>query len=243
MKRRGFALLAVLWVVVALAALAAGAVERARADASLTGASVAAMRSRWAAEGCLAVAQSRLDAALRSGMPFGLPRQDTLVFASGARCTVDGYDPNTRFNPDSASAERQARFDSALAACCALRGALRDSLMTGYGNGRINVNAAPAVVLATLPGLGPEAFRVIEEARTWRRPLSGLDDLVSRLSPAGRAVLLDHYAPLIGATTWRTGALVLAGRGWAPSAAAGSAIEVLVVHGGNRAAVVRRRMF
>lgn len=242
-NREGFALLAVLWVVVALSALAAGAVERARADASVTGDHVARMRARWAAEGCLAVAQSRMETAPRAGGSLALPAADTLYFANGARCLTEGFDPNARFNPDSAGSAEWARFDSALASSGSQAAILRDTLLTSYGDGRINLNAAPPAVLATLPGLGPEALRVIGETRAWHRPLSGLDELAARLSSAARAALLEHYGELAGAVTFRTAALVLDARGWTQSSRAQATVEVLIVNGGNRAAIVRRRMW
>jgi type II secretory pathway component PulK len=91
---RGFALLAVLWVTVALGALVAGTVSRAQLDASVTGASIVRMRTRWAAEGCLATALSRLEDSLRSRAPLAPPRRDTLVYANGTSCTTSADDPS-----------------------------------------------------------------------------------------------------------------------------------------------------
>ena len=239
---RGFALLAVLWVVVALTALAAGAVERARADAAATGDHVARMRARWAAEGCLAVTLSRIETALRAGQGLAIPATDTLYYANGARCLVEGHDPGARFNPDSATADRRTLFDSALASLGVTDQAAIAVLVTSYGDGRININAAPPAVLASLLGLGPEALRIIEAARAWRRPLVGLEDLASRLSPASRASLLAHFGELAASSTFQTGALVLTARGWTAASRASASVEVLVVSGDRRAAIVRRRM-
>lgn len=214
-RRRGFALLAVLWVVVALGALAAGAVARARFDASATGDRVILMRTRWAAEGCLTVALSRLDETLKRHQPLASPVEDTLHFANGAACTVTSLDPDAR----------------------------QDSSVTRYGDGRVNVNAAPDAALGALPGIGAEALRVIAEARTWHRPLADLFDLTGRLSPPAREQLLARYADLLPLTSFHTSALVLTARGWTEGSRPASTIEVLVVSAGERAAVVRRRMF
>jgi type II secretory pathway component PulK len=183
--RRGFALLAVLWVVVAIAALAAGAVEHARADATVTGGSVARMRARWAAEGCLAVTQARMDATLSAGQPFSASFRDTLHFADGAACRAEDLDPTARILRDSTSAAISRRLDSALIAS-GLDTAQSDTFFTRYGDGRINLNAAPAAVIGLLPGIGPEALRVIATARSWNRPINDLPDLAARLSAAAR---------------------------------------------------------
>ena len=242
-RSRGFALLAVLWVCIALGTLAADAVDHARADAAVSGTAVATIRARWAAEGCLAVGQSRLDAILASGRALELPPGDTLFLANGARCVLDSYDPSARFNRDSMSAADAARFDSALAVSGLAHSAARDTLETVYGDGRINLNRARPVVIATLPGITPEAIRVLVEARAWRGSLHGLDELAARLSPAGRAALLEHYPELLPRVSFRTGALVLGARGWTDGSPASATIEVLAVNGGNRAAVIQRRMF
>jgi type II secretory pathway component PulK len=240
--RHGFALLAVLWVVVALAAVAAGAVELARADAAVTGDRSRRMRGRWAAEACLAVAQSRMETTLRGSSAFAAPPSDTLSFANGARCTTVALDPASRLNLDSTSAAMRARFDSARAAGIFSASAL-DTLVTRYGDGRINVNSASPVVLAALPGFDNEVLRVITESRAWRRPLADLPDLLSRVAPAQRARLLDHYPELAGVTAFRSAALVLTAHGWVDGARPEAVIEVLAVNGGIRVAIVRRRMY
>ncbi len=97
--RDGFALLAVLWLVVALAGLTAGALAAARSGAETTAARVAAVRGRWAAEGCLAVALGVLDSAVRAGRAFALPAIEPLRFANGAQCNATARDPNATREP------------------------------------------------------------------------------------------------------------------------------------------------
>jgi len=242
-RSRGFALLAVLWVTVALGALAAGAVARARLDASSTGERILAMRGRWAAEGCLAATLANLEAALHEHASLALLAADTLVYANGVRCATEGYDPATRLNLDTLGAAIRARFDSALAARGDTDAAARAEFVTPYGDGRINLNSASEAVLAVLPGMGPEALRIMAEARAWHRPLTDLNDLSSRLSPPARDLLLAHYSDLVALTTFRPSALVLTARGWADGSRPASTIEVLVVAAGARAAIVRRRMW
>jgi type II secretory pathway component PulK len=240
--RRGFALIAVLWVVVALGALSAGTVARARADAVSTGDRVARMRGRWAAEACLAVAQSRIEAGLKTRDVLEEPPADSLAFANGARCVTTALDPGTRIRRDSAPASLLARFDSMLTAL-GHDSLARDTLLTSWGDGRINVNTAPLVVLAALPGLGDDALRVVAEARAWHRPFAGMDDLASRLPPHARARLMDSFRDIMPWVSFQTSGLVLTARGWVEGARATESIELLVVNGGNRMAVIQRRMW
>ncbi len=211
-RSRGFALLAVLWVTVALGALAAGAVAQARLDASATGERILAMRARWAAEGCLAASLGLLDSALGQRAALAPPPADTLHYANGTSCVTSAADPSERLD-------------------------------SPYSDGRLNLSAASEGALSALPGIGPEALRVIADARAWQRPLTGLDDLVRRLTPQARELLLAHYSELTGLTSFSPAALVLTVRGWLPSARTTATIEVLVVGAGARAAVVRRRMW
>jgi Tfp pilus assembly protein PilX len=85
--RRGFALLAVLWVVVLLTTIIAGGVHAARMDGAAALNRVALERGRWAAEACLARALSRLDSLQHARAAFRPAPPDSLVLAGGARCT------------------------------------------------------------------------------------------------------------------------------------------------------------
>jgi type II secretory pathway component PulK len=237
--RRGFALLAVLWVIVALTALAGRAVEHARADAATSGDLVAHTRGRWAAEGCLAVALSRIEGGLRAGRQMAVAPPDSLAFANGAHCGIALVDPNGRLLRDSLTPAEGARLDSLMRAS-GFRGS-REELLTPYGDGHVNLNAAPPVVLAMLPGIGAEALRTIVEDRAWHRPVRGLNDLAARLSPAGRAQLNARYSELAGIAAFETSTLVVDATAWLPGSRAVARIEVLVVNGGGRAAIARRR--
>jgi DNA uptake protein ComE-like DNA-binding protein len=55
------------------------------------------------------------------------------------------------------------------------------SVLTVYGDGRVNVNTAPAVVLAALPGVGPENARKIVELRATNGPLKSLGDVPAEI--------------------------------------------------------------
>ncbi len=210
-NRRGFALLAVLWLTVALAGLTAGALAHARAGTETTAERVERLRSRWAAEGCLAVAIARLES-LRPGAAFALPAFDTLHFANGAACTVEATDPAAGYG-------------------------------SPYGDGRLNVNAAPDSLLLALPGFSPEVVRELAAAHSWGRPITALDELVARLAPPTRAALIEHYQDLAGSVSFRATSLVLTAHGWTAASGGRARVELHVAPAGGRIAVLSRRLW
>jgi type II secretory pathway component PulK len=251
-RERGFALLAVLWLVVLLSGLAATTVVGARTAASTTSNRVALTRARWAAEGCLAVTLAHLDSALRASPEVPLPAPGSLSYANAAACAATTFDLATRLNSDSATRDMLARFDSALARELretfgtvdpAAYRARRDSLLTTEGDGRINLNTAPPAVLATLPGFGLEAVRVVLERRAWGEHLSDLFQVISRLSPPAREAVLSRYGELLRRVAFAPSMLVVTAEGWVEGAIPRATVEALVVPAGTRAAVVRRRMW
>jgi type II secretory pathway component PulK len=241
--RRGFALLAVLWVTVALASLVAGAAAHARAGTDGATARITSVGARWAADGCLAAAHAALEAALRRGEPFVAPTADTIAFANGVTCTVEALDPSARLHADSASASQLALLDSALAAQGRDPAVERGAYVTHDGDGRLNLNTAPPEVLATLPGIGAEALRVIAYERTWGRTIADIGGLAGRLSPGAREALFAQLPELMPVVTFRTGALVLRAEGWRGGDRAGAVVEEVVVPAGGRVATVQRRLW
>jgi len=239
---RGFALLAVLWVVVALGALTAGALAHARSGAALGGERIGRMRARWAAEGCAAVAVAQIARRLRAGSPLASPPADTLHYANGATCSVAAHDPGGRANRDSAPG-LAARLDSSLGALGARAAIARDTLFTTYGDGRINVNVAAEAVLAALPGFTPEAMRIVLEARAWDRPLRDPDDLLARVSPRARQEIVSHLPELLQVIAFRPAGLVVAAAGWSGEPGRGATVELFVVPSDGGAVVVRRRLW
>ena len=90
--QRGFALVAVLWVVVALAGLALTASSRAQVGAAGAESRVLAVRGRWAAEACLAAAHARLNERAVRGEPFIALPPDTIALRDGSRCAAEMAD-------------------------------------------------------------------------------------------------------------------------------------------------------
>lgn len=238
--RRGMALLATLWVIVALAALAAAVTQQARAGSAVSADRVSAIRGRWAAEGCLALAQSRIEQRLRRQEPALRADFDTVFYANGVACRTEATDSGARIHRDSADPATLALLDTVLAGSGANE--TRDDHLTSYGDGRVNLMTADAHVLATLPGFGDEAIRVTLHARQWGRPLSSLDDVVARIPAHSRRAFMHHYPALIPRTTVRTGFIVLRASAWTDAESQTATIELLTVPSGNRLAITERHL-
>jgi type II secretory pathway component PulK len=97
MSRRGFALLAVLWVIVSAGLVAAAALTTARLGSSASRNRIVLLRSRWAREACaeILLARHERDAASR--------RLDTVDLGAGAWCRAEMHDPDSRLDLNLAS--------------------------------------------------------------------------------------------------------------------------------------------
>jgi general secretion pathway protein K len=129
-------------------------------------------------------------------------------------------------------------FDEALAVIPAL-----DTLLTAEP-GRIVLDRAPRPVLASLPGMTDEAVGRLVERRS--RGVTTADPLAlaSALSPAGRVALTSRYTDLLRLTASEPEAWILSARSSAGTAPAVKAVvEVRLVRAGDRAAIVRRRVW
>ncbi len=84
--RRGFTLLAVLWVVVALGGIAARVTGTSRGGVEAAVNRIAATRARWAAEACVALALDGLTSRQRREGSLLWTPMDTLQLPSGAAC-------------------------------------------------------------------------------------------------------------------------------------------------------------
>jgi len=241
--RRGFALLAVLWVTVALATLAAGAAAHARSGQDGASARITWRKARWAAEGCLAATRATLEAALRGGDASAALPADSIVFSNGVRCAVEVLDPGARLHADSATPSQLVLLDSVLRSEGRDPAADRDVYLTHDGDGRVNLNTAAAEVLATLPGMGAEALRVIASERAWGRTINDFGGLTGRLTPSAREVLLAHLPELLPMVAFRTGVLVLRAEGRHAVDRTVAVIEEIAVPSGTRVAVVQRRVW
>jgi type II secretory pathway component PulK len=236
MNRRGFALLTVLWALVALATLAGASASLARRGRSVTRNRVLLARAGWAREACAEILSARFaaDRTVRA--------VDTIELGRGTWCRALVSDPAAAVNVNLVDAELLRRLlgDSladplldwrdadtvprplgAERAWYAGRGRTpsRDGLLahvaelrlvrgfelvparvleglTTRGTGRLDPNLVPAAVLAALPGIDAEARETIVARRSAGRPVGGLDELISVVSPSSQRPMLSAYRDL-----------------------------------------------
>jgi hypothetical protein len=260
---RGFALLAVLWVLTALSAAVGGTLAALRVADGAEANRLVLTRGRWAAEACLAVAAAR----------WGTSRwtdSAEVDLGRSTRCAWHSDDPASRLNVNLASpetllrflaragvAEDAAREDVVRLLALRRREALTDvraaasvmpapllRYLTTEGEGVVNATDAFAPVLGALPGMTEETVELLIRRRARGRPVPSLDALVGQVSPSARALLLSSYADLARTLAFAPPQLVLTAEGWV--AARGrdprAVIELVVVPLRDRLAVVRRRM-
>jgi type II secretory pathway component PulK len=263
MTRRGFALLAVLWTLVAVAALSALAVGAARIGSLVTRNRVLLTRAAWAREACVEILLARY----AQGQNRGL---DPVDLGRGAWCDATVEDPATKLNvnlADPAALEtvlrvvvRDGNLDSLTVALLTRRrrGAFADigelaevpgfttglvaqlsRFLTTRGKGVINVNTAPPEVLATLPGMTAEAVALLVAQRS-AAPLMSLDALGSWLSPRARTTLLASYSDFGRAATFGPRELVVFVRGAIRGTPLETRATLTLVPVAGRLAVIRR---
>src|SRR4051794_11998873 len=96
MSRRGFALITVLWVLVAISAAVFAALDVARVGAETSRNRILLTRAGWAREACLEVLLAR-----EANNPSAA-RSDTLELGSGTWCLWEIQDPSARLDVNDA---------------------------------------------------------------------------------------------------------------------------------------------
>ena len=278
--RRGFVLVAVLWILVAVTTLTAASIVVTRGAVAASRNRVSASRARWLAEGCAATVRAIVATELATDDSTGvrIPRWRTLddvvrerLSVSPLPCDVQLSPVGARLDVNMADAAQLRRvlgalgasgsyLDSLTVAVLAWRGRLSDatqlwrdpylaaarettprldSVFSGE-MGRVVLDRAAPEVLAALPAFGAEAI-----ARTLERRARGLhtdvSTLAGSLSTAARDSMLVHSTELSRLTTSEPDAWILEARaraGWPPVA---TTVELRLVRGAGRGAVVRRR--
>jgi hypothetical protein len=220
MNRRGFALLAVLWVLTALTALTGAGLLVARIGSETTRNRILLGRAEWAREACGEILSARfaVDPAIRHLEPIDLGR--------GTWCRASLDDPASRLNLNTANRETLAGLFKALRVPQAwadsiivrrTQGTLYDlmqvsgldsavaarltAFVTVRGTGVVNVNAAPPEVLRTLPGMTEEGVFLLTSRRALR-PVHSADELAGLLSRSARTVFLSSYAEFVRAAVF-----------------------------------------
>jgi type II secretory pathway component PulK len=251
MSRRGFALLAVLWVITALTALTGAGLLVARIGSTTTRNRILLARAEWAREACgeILLARFAADAATRGLEPIDLGR--------GTWCRASIDDPSAKVNLNTADREVLAQLFARLGVQPAIadsvvalrrRGPIYDvrqvpgldsAYVTTRGTGVINVNAAPRQVLLALPGVTEEAVRMLMGRRGFR-PLQSADELAGAMSRSSRAILLNNYAEFVRAAVFAPPQLIatIAGGVYGTPIVARATLTTVPVPG--RLAVIRR---
>ena len=110
------------------------------------------------------------------------------------------------------------------------------------GSGQINLNAAPRVVLSSLPGLGDEAVSFILRAQQSRTALRSLESLTQRLSPSAQESIAEAGGELTRRISFDTREVVVETEGWLDGSPLHSRGEALYVRGGDAFFTAWRRV-
>jgi general secretion pathway protein K len=109
------------------------------------------------------------------------------------------------------------------------------------GSGRVNLNTAPAQVLASVPGMSDEAASVIVRERASGRPLRSVQQLTDLLSPGARQLIQQDIARFMSTAIFETREVEVTSNGWVD----GSPVEVrataVLVRGGGGSIMTWRR--
>lgn len=260
MNRRGFALLAVLWVITSLTAITGAGLLVARLGGETTRNRVLLARAEWARDACGEILAARFaaTATIRELAPVDLGR--------GTWCRAWLEDPAAKVNVNTIDADALTQLFMSVGVQRALadsvvsrrkQGPIDDlhqvpgldsvafvrlsPFVTTRGTGVINVNAAPRQVLRLLPGMTEESVAVLVLRRS-NRPLQSADELGGALSPSSRSMFLNSYAEFLRAAVFgpqRLIATLEAGvRGPPDRLVARATLTVVPVPG--RLAVIRR---
>ncbi|HEX4561616.1 MAG TPA: hypothetical protein VH113_07260 [Gemmatimonadales bacterium] len=260
MTRQGFALLAVLWVIVALASIVGLGVGATRLGQTTSANRLLLTRGHWAAEACSAIVESRW-------VNHRFTDTATIDLGRGARCGWRVDDPTARLNVNTApvvileSLAHELGVSRAVVDTLVAHRPYQDTaqvhaaltsdprlqlFLTVDGPGTINVNAASPEILMAIPGLGPEAAAALAAGRRFGHPIGSLDQLASN-APGERPALFAHYADLAGLLTFAPPQLLLTASGWVGGLGSPSGLhatsEDLAVPLPDRLAVIRRRLW
>jgi len=264
MRQRGFALIAVLWVIAVLAGTVGLAMAATGLGQRESFNRLQLTRGRWATAACLAIAQARWSQhRLADTATVDLGRRTRCRWALAdvaARLNVNTADPEVLGAVLCPDRHRLCLLDTVLQRrangpltdslpLAALLGAdsMAFALLTVQGPGSVNANGAPPSLLLSFPGITPEAVAALRDARQLGHPIGSLDALAAALSPAGRAALLAHYGGLARQLTFSSPEYALTAIGWVQGEGGPgglhATLRVLAVPLPDRLAVVERRLW
>jgi general secretion pathway protein K len=117
-----------------------------------------------------------------------------------------------------------------------------EPLVTVEGDGHVNLNAAPAAVLGSLPGFSAEAVGVVLARRHSGSGWTSLEEVVYTLAPTARKALSSRYQELAALVQTGSARLVLHVEAMAGGAGLVYRMDVTVAPAGSRLAIVSRRV-
>jgi type II secretory pathway component PulK len=258
---RGFALLATLWLIVALTAIVGVGVGIAQLGTLTTRNRIRLARAGWAREACVEILMARYldDPSVRA-----VPRVE---LGRGTWCEARLTDPGAAVHANVADSGVLARLFEGEGVIPLLRPlldrratipfadtaelrqgggdpALLDRvlpMLTTRGTGQVNLNVASPAVLAALPGFGEEAARAVVQHRSLQ-PLQSLDEVLALVSVSARDGLLAAYPDLARTTTFAPTQLVAIIEGGVAGTPIVSRATLTMVPLPERLAVIRREV-
>lgn len=115
--------------------------------------------------------------------------------------------------------------------------------LIGVQPARISLLHAPPAVLASLPGFGAEAVQRVLDMRSSRPTKIDLAVVANRLSAPARRRLMERFPEAAGRSTTEADGWVVAAQGYAGTPPVTVTVEVTLVRAGDRAAIVRRKIW
>jgi general secretion pathway protein K len=300
--RRGFALIAILWLLVAMAALGLDDSVTTRDALATAQNRMNATRATWHAEECGEVVRAMTDDALGdtliaasaawdtldrslTGLSTALPECTISARAAGDRLDVNEADGDALTAAFAASGVGEETADSLADALLDWRdadsiprprgaeigwyraagriapanhafesvGQIRlvrgfegaDSLIAllGVEPGKIVLDRAPLAVIASLPGMSPEAVARIAELRWRREPVGDISALGASLSQDARARLSAAYPQLTRLIASEPDAWIIRIIAGSGQPAVNVTEELRLVRAARRAGVTRARLW
>ena len=117
---------------------------------------------------------------------------------------------------------------------------LAASHLSVEGDGRINLNAAPEPVLAAVPGLGPEAVRVVLDTRRRGVLFSNVFELALRLGPDAQARLQDRMSEFMQVAVFLPRQIEVTATGWSGDRGVAAEFRAVYIRSGERVALLKR---
>ena len=115
-----------------------------------------------------------------------------------------------------------------------------NAVLTTRGPGTIDVNAAPILLLATLPGMNASALAFIDDRRSVGHRMQSTDELVAFLSKESRVTLLAAYPEFLHAAVFAPQQLIAFIEGGVRGTPIVTRVTVTLVPTAGRLAVIRR---